>query len=94
MIIPKDLVHGYVGFYTVVGRHAICLGDEGNWNDLQETIRFREIAFPQRRGNYNIRITDKLKQLDSDTEDFYVAIVADYCKPLHSVTRCMILRIS
>jgi hypothetical protein len=75
----ENLEDGYVGYYTVFG-HATCLGDEGHCEELPET-RFGEIATPTKKGDYYITITDKLKHLARDTEDFSVTVIADLCKP-------------
>ena len=76
---PEDLKDGYVGYYTIFG-HAECLGDEGHCQELPET-RFGEIATPIKKGDYYITITDQLKHLASDAEEFTVTVVADLCKP-------------
>jgi hypothetical protein len=77
---PTDLEHGYVGYYTVFG-HETCLGDEGHCDELPERMRFEEIVQPVKKGDYYITITDSLKHLAKDTEDFSVTIVGDYSEP-------------
>jgi hypothetical protein len=76
---PEELNDGYVGFYTVFG-HATCLGDEGHCEELPETT-FGEIATPMKKEDHYITITNNLKELSRNTEDFSVTIVPDVCEP-------------
>ncbi len=76
---PQNPEEGYVGYYTVFG-HAQCLGDEGHCHVIPES-RFGQIPTPLKKADYYISITDHLKRLGKDTEDFYVTVIAHLCEP-------------
>jgi hypothetical protein len=70
---PTDLEHGYVGSYNIFG-HPNCLGDTGHCDDRPRRFKFDVIPYRLAPENLAITITDKLKSISKQCEDFTVTI--------------------
>ena len=76
---PNDSSHGYVGSYIIFG-HAVCLGDEGHCDIHTQRYKFDEIPYRLEPEPYiSIKITEYLKDLSKNTQDFTVTVVPQVC---------------
>jgi hypothetical protein len=78
---PTDLEHGYVGSYGIFG-HPDCLGDAGHCDMRPQRFKFDVIPYRLAPENIAISITEKLKSMLSQTEDFTVTICPIVCPPI------------
>lgn len=77
---PKDLRHGYVGSYVIFG-HAKCLGDEGHCDVRPKRHKFDVVPYRLAPEPYiSIRVTEYLKKLSKNTQDFTVTVVPHVCR--------------
>ncbi len=77
---PTDLDHGYVGSYFVFG-HGSCLGDAGHCDVHAGRQKYDVIPNPLGPYDQSVIITDKLKELGRDTDEYVVTIVPQVAEP-------------
>jgi hypothetical protein len=78
---PTDLEHGYVGSYGIFG-HPDCLGDAGHCDMRPQRFKFDVIPYRLAPENIAINITEKIKSMLSQTEDFTITICPIVCPPI------------
>jgi hypothetical protein len=78
---PMDLEHGYVGSYSIFG-HPDCFGDAGHCDIRPQRFKFDVIPYRLAPENIAITITEKLKSIAKQTEDFTVTICPIVSPPI------------
>jgi hypothetical protein len=71
---PNDSTQGYTGTFFVFG-HGGCMGDEGHCDIHRPSARFNLIPNPLVPEKISVIITEKLKELGKNTDEFTFTIV-------------------
>lgn len=83
---PNDFSEGYAGSFFVFG-HGGCLGNENHCDINRPIMRFNIIPNPLIPERVSLVITDKLRELGKNTNEFTITIIPKLAKGSRTVVQ-------